>query len=68
MLQYGIKAQVFNTEPGWAEQVEIEAKFHKELISKWTNFKLQCIHGKNQKQLCGIEKNPQFMLLNSWEN
>jgi hypothetical protein len=30
MLQYGIRAPVFNTEPGWVEQVEIEAKFHRE--------------------------------------
>jgi hypothetical protein len=38
MLQYGIRASVFNTEPGWAEQVELKkisqriyfevAKFH----------------------------------------
>jgi hypothetical protein len=24
MLQYGIKASVFNTEPGWAEKVELK--------------------------------------------
>jgi hypothetical protein len=38
MLQYGIRAPVFNTKPGWVEQVEFEAKFHRDL-------KLQCVHG-----------------------
>jgi hypothetical protein len=64
MIQYGIRALVFNTEPGWVKQVELKTKFHRELILKWPNFKLQCTHGKNQKQLCGIGKTPQFMLLN----
>jgi hypothetical protein len=30
MLQYGIRAPIFNTEPGWAKKVEIEVKFHRE--------------------------------------
>jgi hypothetical protein len=41
-------------------KLNVEAKFHRELISKWPNFKLQCVHGKNQKQLHGIGKKPQF--------
>ena len=27
MSQYGIRASVFNTEPGWAEQVELKRNF-----------------------------------------
>ena len=27
MLQYGIRAPVFNIEPGWVEQVELKKKF-----------------------------------------
>jgi hypothetical protein len=35
----------FNTEPGWAMLVEVEAKiFRKELLSKWTKFKFRA-HG-----------------------
>jgi hypothetical protein len=34
MLQIGIRAKVFNTEPGWAMLVENEAKVSKELLSK----------------------------------
>jgi hypothetical protein len=43
---YNMRASVFNTEPGWAEQVLVEAKFHRGFISKWPNFELQSIHGK----------------------
>ena len=32
MLQYGIIASVFNTEPGWAEQVELTRNFTEELF------------------------------------
>jgi hypothetical protein len=45
MFKYGIRAPVFNTKPLWAEQVEIEVKFHRVL-------KLQCIPGCQE----GIEK------------
>jgi hypothetical protein len=31
MLKYGIRAPFFNIEPRWAKQVEIEAKFHRDL-------------------------------------
>jgi hypothetical protein len=30
MLQYGIRASVFNNEPGWAEQVELKQNFIEE--------------------------------------
>jgi hypothetical protein len=32
MLQYGIRASVFNTEPGWAEQVELKRNFTEDLF------------------------------------
>jgi hypothetical protein len=28
-------------------KLNVDMKFHRELISEWPNFKLQCIHGKN---------------------
>jgi hypothetical protein len=31
----------YNTEPGWAMLVEVEAKVSKELLSKWTKFKFR---------------------------
>jgi hypothetical protein len=31
-LQYGIRASVFNTEPGWAEQVELKQNFTEDLF------------------------------------
>jgi hypothetical protein len=31
-LQYGIKATIFNTEPGWAEQVELKRNFIEDLF------------------------------------
>jgi hypothetical protein len=47
MLQNGIRALAFKTDPGWAKQVELELNFHRELILKCPNLKLQSIHGKN---------------------
>jgi hypothetical protein len=45
-LQYGIIASVFNTEPGWAKQVDLKQNFTRGLISKWPNYKSQSVHGK----------------------
>jgi hypothetical protein len=35
-----------NTEPGWARKGSVEVNIHRRLISKWTNFKSQSVHGK----------------------
>jgi hypothetical protein len=32
MLQYGMRASIFNIEPGWAEQVELKGNFTKNLF------------------------------------
>jgi hypothetical protein len=32
MLQIGIRASVFNTEPGWAKQVELRRNFTEDLF------------------------------------
>jgi hypothetical protein len=46
--------------------MNVEAKFHRELISEWPNFKLQCVHGRKSEAIEWNWEKPQFLLLNSW--
>jgi hypothetical protein len=67
MLQYGIRASVFNTEPGWAEKVELKRNFTEDLFrsGQISSCRVSMVKSKTMGR---IGKNPQFLLLNSWEN
>jgi hypothetical protein len=67
MLQCCIKSHFSTLSIDGPSYHNVEVKFHRDLISEWKNFKLQCIHGKDKKELSGIGQNPQFMLLNLWK-
>jgi hypothetical protein len=41
MLQFGIRAKVFNTEPGWAMLVEIEEKVSERIVVEVDKIRVQ---------------------------
>jgi hypothetical protein len=41
MLQFGIRAKVFNTKPGWAMLVEIEEKFSERIVVEVDKIQVQ---------------------------
>jgi hypothetical protein len=64
MLQYGIRASVFNTEPGWAEQVQLKRKFTEDLFRtcQISSYRVSMVNfGSNDVEL----GKAQFLLLNS---
>jgi hypothetical protein len=44
VLQYGIRAPIFNIEPGWPCKWKLKKKFQSKLLSKWKKFKFQSVH------------------------
>jgi hypothetical protein len=51
-----IIALVFNTEPGWAEEVKLTRNFIEDL--KWPNFKLWSVHGEFRNNGMELRKAP----------
>jgi hypothetical protein len=54
MLQIGIRAMVFNTEPGWAMLVEIEAKVSERIVVEVDKIQVQSM--VSMLSLDGLDK------------
>ena len=65
MLQHGIIALVFNTEPGWAEKVELKRNVIEDLFRSGQISVCRTSMVKSNNNWVKLGKKPQFMLLNS---
>jgi hypothetical protein len=60
MLQYGIRASVFNTEPGWAEQFKLKRNFTEDLFrsGQISNYGTSMV--KSNNNCAELGKSPNF--------
>jgi hypothetical protein len=65
MLHYGIRASIFNTEPGWAEKVELKRNVTEDLFRNGQISVFRASMVKSNNNWVELGENPQFMLLNS---
>jgi hypothetical protein len=60
MLQYGIRASVFNTEPGRAKQVELKRSFTKNLFRSGQISSYRASMEKSNNNWAELGKSPNF--------
>jgi hypothetical protein len=59
-LQYGIRASVFNTEPRWAEQVELKRNFTENLFRSCQISSCRASMVKSNRDCAELGKGPNF--------
>ena len=60
MLQYGIRAPIFNTEPGWAEKVELKQNVTEDLFRSGQISVCRMSMVKSKSNCVEFGKSPKF--------